>query len=523
MPRLYVERDDANSESATLVAWLVPDGQTVAPHQPVAVVETSKATVDLLAPASGVLRHGVQEGAEIDFGATLGWVLAPGESLPTAKEAGRATADDAPAPVEDLQPTRAAARLLEQAGIDPAAIGSHGFITERDVRAYLDRQRARTAPLRALEGIDLEGLSLPDGLTDADRGRLDPSFVSRLRADGEGFRHLPSEEKIAAYREQGAAIADGVQLGPGSLLIAPRLIIGRNSRIGPETFADCAEQLAIGSLSHFGPRLELRARRAVFGDNIHAGRGITIGGGGHRDPWAVFVAGDLTFFGDEVFINVCRPVLIGREVFLTMRSIVVTHNIGHSPLEGFENRFAPVVVEDRAQVGMGCTLYAGVRLGREAIVGSNSYVLTSVPAGKLALGVPARVVTEARRTISPARQREVARTLVAELAEWLEARGERVERRADGAGFRVEREGAAYEVLYAETRDGLPQADPASEKVFVLLEGCEDPPPEGLLLELIPRRARGEATTFGHSVREYFRKRGIRFEPGPWRYTGGWI
>ena len=31
-----------------------------------------------------------------------------------------------------------------------------------------------------------------------------------------------------------------------------------------------------------------------------------------------------------------------------MRSLIVTHNIGHSVLEGFENRFAPVVLEDRA-------------------------------------------------------------------------------------------------------------------------------------------------------------------------------
>ena len=47
-----------------------------------------------------------------------------------------------------------------------------------------------------------------------------------------------------------------------------------------------------------------------------------------------------------------------------MRSLIVTHNIGHSVLEGFENRFAPVVLEDRAQVGLGAVLYAGAGSAR---------------------------------------------------------------------------------------------------------------------------------------------------------------
>ena len=40
-------------------------------------------------------------------------------------------------------------------------------------------------------------------------------------------------------------------------------------------------------------------------------RDIRVGGGGHRDPWATFVIGDQGFIGDEAFVNVGRPVLIG--------------------------------------------------------------------------------------------------------------------------------------------------------------------------------------------------------------------
>ena len=130
-------------------------------------------------------------------------------------------------------------------------------------------------------------------------------------------------------------------------------------RLGPRATVVCEEVVAIGELSQFGADLELRCRRAFLGAGIWGGRSVRFGGGGHRDPWATLAVGDLAFVGDEAFVNVCRPVLIGREVFLTMRSMIVTHNIGHSVLEGFENRFAPVVLEDRSQVGLGAVLYAG--------------------------------------------------------------------------------------------------------------------------------------------------------------------
>src|SRR6185312_11857293 len=126
---------------------------------------------------------------------------------------------------------------------------------------------------------------------------------------------------------------------------------------------------------------------------------VLIGCGGHRDPWATFALGDDGFIGDEAFLNVCRPVLIGSEAFVTMRSMLVTHNVGHSLLEGFENRFAGIVLEDRAQVGLGAIVYAGCRIGREAIVASGSYVVSDVPAGALAVGVPAKVAGAAKRDV----------------------------------------------------------------------------------------------------------------------------
>jgi acetyltransferase-like isoleucine patch superfamily enzyme len=310
-------------------------------------------------------------------------------------------------------------------------------------------------------------------------------------------------------------------LGEGVLVAAPRVLIGDGVSIGDGGTVECLEVAAFGPLTQFGPGLDLRCRRAYVGAGVWAGRNVRIGGGGHRDPWAVLTLGDLAFVGEEAFVNVCRPVLIGREVFLTMRSIVVTHNVGHSVLEGYENRFAPVVLEDRSQIGMGTVVYAGCRVREGAIVASSSYVVSDIPAGKLAIGVPAKVAGEARRQLDGRRQTELGRRMLDELRELLEARGVPV---SDlDTGFSVGHDGVETAVVFvprlasaAELADG--------ETVALTLEyGGGEPPAGTAVLDLLARRVHGGGGIVLESVREFCRKRGIRFEPGPWRYPGGLI
>jgi carbonic anhydrase/acetyltransferase-like protein (isoleucine patch superfamily) len=241
---------------------------------------------------------------------------------------------------------------------------------------------------------------------------------------------------------------------------------------------------------------------------------VRFGGGGHRDPWATLTVGDLAFVGDEAFVNVGRPVLIGREVFLTMRSMIVTHNIGHSVLEGFENRFAPVVLEDRSQVGLGAVLYAGARIGAEAIVASNSYVVGESPPGSFAIGVPAKATGSSRHKLSDARRAELARRFVDDLHELLVLRGREVSA-IEGDGFEIE----GTRVSFVGSYRGGAEA-PA---VVLTLELKGDVPDGVAVVDLIGRRVHGEGGAVLDAVREFCRKRGIKLEPGPWSYPGGLI
>jgi len=517
---IVLTREDANTEFALLAEWLVEDRAKVELGQPVCVVETTKATVEIEAPGVGTIVQLFAEGVEVELGKTVAYVAESAEELASLeKDAEREKPAPKP-PDTDRKATRKAADLAERHGVELAAIDKRGFITEKDVEELIARQKAAASPERGslLAGLSTENVSLPASFDlDESAGALDPTFLESLRSDPGSFRRLSPEAKVSALRENGAQVGEGVVLGEGSLVAAPQVVIESGVEIGSRATINCAEIVAIGESSQFGADLELQCRRAFLGAGIWAGRSIRFGGGGHRDPWAVLTVGDLAFVGDEAFVNVCRPVLIGREVFLTMRSLIVTHNVGHSLLEGFENRFAPVVLEDRSQIGLGAVIYAGCRIGAEAIVASNSYVTSDIPAGAFAIGVPAKVTGSSSHKVSRARQTDLARRMIDDLHELLASRGHEVSAIDDGEdrGFEVGGVRVAFAPSFSEAR-------PPSVVLTFELHGQ---PSEGVVvLDLLAREVHGSGGgEVLESVREFCRKRGIRFEPGPWRYQGGLV
>src|SRR5262245_66411707 len=81
MPALGVAQ-----EKGTLLNWLKAEGQSVTKGEPLMEVETDKATVEIEAPASGILSN-VTAGAgdEIPVGNKIAVILAPGEVVTPAE------------------------------------------------------------------------------------------------------------------------------------------------------------------------------------------------------------------------------------------------------------------------------------------------------------------------------------------------------------------------------------------------------------------------------------------------------
>ncbi len=173
------------------------------------------------------------------------------------------------------------------------------------------------------------------------------------------------------------------------------------------------------------------------------------------------------------------------------------------------------MLEDRAQIGLGAVVYAGCRIGREAIVASNSYVVSDIHAGSLAVGVPARVAGAASRRLTRPRQVALARRMLDELRELLTLHGVETAPLGDAgpAGFELTGAEGPARVLFAERLAAADVSAGAGETVVLTLELSGEPPEGCAVLDLLARRLHGEGGVVLDSVREFCRKRGIRFEP----------
>ncbi|MBS0562553.1 MAG: 2-oxo acid dehydrogenase subunit E2, partial [Proteobacteria bacterium] len=160
--------------SATVARWMKQPGETVAADEPVVELETDKVTVEVTAPAAGILAGvTVAEGAEVEVGALLGTIEAAGSAAapmpaPAASPAAGVNAPPAPrgpvarpaTPPSDViaakaaapAPLPAAAKMMEERHVAAEAVGvgsgKDGRITKGDVLAFLNRP-APAAPAPA--------------------------------------------------------------------------------------------------------------------------------------------------------------------------------------------------------------------------------------------------------------------------------------------------------------------------------------------------------------------------------------
>jgi 2-oxoglutarate dehydrogenase E2 component (dihydrolipoamide succinyltransferase) len=191
-----------------LLRWLKRPGETVREHEPLIEIETDKVTVEVAAPATGVLREILkQEQEEIEPGALLGRLeplsattptaaALPGggpggtreRSVPASREGGAAAFGHRPAPAAVSPAVR---RLLAEHGLEATAIagtGEGGRITVEDVLRAAAARPAGASPELAQPAPDR---SAPEPA---------PSEESGLR--GRSVPHSAVRKRIAAHMVQ---------------------------------------------------------------------------------------------------------------------------------------------------------------------------------------------------------------------------------------------------------------------------------------------------------------------------------
>lgn len=526
MTDILLKAIDANADFVVLVEWVIPDGSAVTLNETICRVETSKTVLEIEASSTGTLMHRVKLGDKVAVGDVIASICDSGQEWVPVNQAAQAVNG-----VQSDRVSRKAMELMEKYCLDISDFPAQGFISADNVEKHYLKQQLKSqlssgGVFPFLDGIELSGLTFPEGSSDLPEGYLSPEFLNRLRADPDTFRNLSEKERLGLLRQNGALIGDGVHLGTGVFICSPQIVLADGVSIEAGSEVWCAERFIMGPLARFGPRLSLKCQQAIIGAAVWAENDITIGGGGHRDPWAVITIGDNCYIGSEVFLNTCRPVLVGRNVFITNRATLLTHNVGHSYLHGHENRFAAVVLEDVSQVGINTVIYAGARIGRGAVVGSNSYVVDSIAAGKLAFGVPARAVGDAQQVLSPQRQITRAREMFDDFFRLLSAKGYHIEALTfqENQAFIVENEGNKFGLILQTNSTLGTLSEGIQWVVWTLASSLQAQSESIVMMDLLTPRISGEGNAvWTGTVCEYLRKRGLKIHSTPWRYQGGLI
>ncbi|HEU5142758.1 MAG TPA: acyltransferase [Solirubrobacterales bacterium] len=144
----------------------------------------------------------------------------------------------------------------------------------------------------------------------------------------------------------------------------------------------------------FGDDLELqigRRGRIDFGRFVWLGHGTKI-----RCHEGIVEIGAKTVLGQECTISAYSRVRIGEECVIADRAMFIDFDHGVVEVErpirkqGIYTR--DVEVGSNVWIGYGACILRGVRVGDNAIVGTNSVVTKDVPANAVVAGIPARII-----------------------------------------------------------------------------------------------------------------------------------
>ncbi|HWC91692.1 MAG TPA: 2-oxoglutarate dehydrogenase complex dihydrolipoyllysine-residue succinyltransferase [Pseudolabrys sp.] len=143
---------------ATVGKWFKQPGDAVAADEPLVELETDKVTLEVPAPAAGVLSDvAAKEGATVAPGALLGQIKdgAAAAAKPAAASAAKPAEAPKPAPApaapqREMPAPPSVRKMAAESGMDPATVagsGLHGQVTKGDMLAAIERAAAAPTPV----------------------------------------------------------------------------------------------------------------------------------------------------------------------------------------------------------------------------------------------------------------------------------------------------------------------------------------------------------------------------------------
>lgn len=471
-----------NDKSATIVEIVVGEGSTVNVGDLLAVLETTKASFDIEAKKAGYATFLFNDGDEVEVGQTICLIVSERIKLDDAREnyfEGRRETEE-----HLVNITKKAEIKAKEFDVDLRELSNSvtGIIREKDVEKFL-KQSKQLKPV----------------IEEAPIGQLDQSFISSILNNYSTFATLSSEEKIKRYRDNGAVIGDRVKISKGSVIVSDYLQLMDDAFIGKECYIR-TRLFSLGRMSMIGNKANFVAHTVKIGDTSTFGFNVMVSGG--FAPHAVLQVGDGSLISANCLLDAGDGITIGNEVGISPFVKLYTHNHWQSELEGYHSNFGPIVVEDKAYVTGDSLIVPGVTIGRGATVLANSTVIDNVEARAQVCGNPARVVGHVAGGLSIEKRERIVLRMLKEMKTLFSENG------------RVNPENVVYMPRYLA---GSKQRGKVI-LTFSTPDRIDEDSLDCILFDLQKLEILGVQNEISDEVRNFLRRRGVRFKPIYWRY-----
>lgn len=242
-----------------LSRWLIADGASVKAGDPVVELETDKATTEVPAPASGVVKHGAAEGDTVDIGAAIGSI----------DPDGKPAAEKAPAPEKAPEAQKPAAEAPKAPEPEKSGAGC--------LPAASDPTLARPSPSGPKPATTFDQLAPSVHRIVAEEG-LDPSQITGTGrggriTKGDALGHL--ESRGAAEKTQAPAPAPAKPQATGDRETRQRMT-GLRKRIA-QRLVEAQQTAAILTTFNEADMTRIMELRAKYKEKYQKAHGVSLG------------------------------------------------------------------------------------------------------------------------------------------------------------------------------------------------------------------------------------------------------
>jgi pyruvate dehydrogenase E2 component (dihydrolipoamide acetyltransferase) len=257
---VFMPKMSDNMDEGEVVEWLVQEGDSIEKGQPILVILTDKASVEIEAPATGVLkglRPGVDAGSIVPVGETIAFIADLEEEVPVlqpiditeaevlttttsiteqTKEPQKADFLPTPSPHQGasttIRATPVARRIARELGIDISQVkgtGRDSKIKEEDVKAYAQSRASVESDQLVREDsewMELTAIQRVTGQRLVESVQTAPHFALSIEVDmtsALNFRESYMDQVVSQTGERLSITAILVQVVASVLKLTPRI------------------------------------------------------------------------------------------------------------------------------------------------------------------------------------------------------------------------------------------------------------------------------------------------------------